>query len=445
MQELFPDDDDLVDLEIQAYLAIPLYEEGGCIIGHMGVMHTEPMDESETAVSVLKLLAARAGSELSRVHIEQRLRELNSELERRVEARTEQMRLIADSLPVFVAYVDNDQRYRFNNEAYEGFLGRPRSEILGQTVSEVFGPKTYAEIEPHVNRALAGETVTFHTPLTDHQGSEHILEATYVPHRSNNSEVLGFFALIRDVTDDKKTETAVRELRRNLAHVQRTQTVGELTAAIAHELYQPLASIRANAQAASHMLPDTSDLEGVREILSDIVADDERAANVIARIRKLLKNEEVQFRDIDVNELIRLVSELVRRDADTRGIDIELHLTNGLPKVLGDAVQLQQVILNLLLNSFEAMVDTKDPDRCLAMKSMTHEDGGVIIAVCDCGHGIGDRDASELFEPFRSTKPDGLGMGLAISKSIVESHGGRMEAFDNEGSGATFRMVLPIG
>jgi len=228
--------------------------------------------------------------------------------------------------------------------------------------------------------------------------------------------------------------------------VGRVSTMGELTASLAHELNQPLTAILSNAQAAQRLLESNAvNLEEVREILADIVEDDKRAGAVIHRLHGLLKKGSREFTELDVNEMVGEVARLVSGDADLRNVSLRLELAPRLPRVRGDRVQLQQVVLNLVLNGLEAMRESATGDRTLVLLTANESSAAVRVAVRDSGAGIDEADVDRIFQAFYTTKSAGLGMGLAIARSIVEALGGRLGTQNNAEGGATFSFTLPVG
>ena len=243
----------------------------------------------------------------------------------------------------------------------------------------------------------------------------------------------------------RKSEIEVQQLRSDLSHVTRVSTMGELTASLAHELNQPLTAILANAQAAQDILESKpASLDPIREILADIVEDDTRAGEVIHRLRGLLRKDPLEFAALDVNEMVAEVARLVSSDAVYRGVSVRLELGERLPPVRGDRVQLQQVILNLILNGLDAVRESITGDRALVLQTAGDGRAAVRVAVRDSGTGLVEADAEQIFEAFYTTKSAGLGMGLAISRSIVEAHGGRLTATNNQSGGATFSFTVPV-
>jgi C4-dicarboxylate-specific signal transduction histidine kinase len=244
----------------------------------------------------------------------------------------------------------------------------------------------------------------------------------------------------------KQGEIETQRLRQELTHIGRVSAMGELTASLAHELNQPLSAILSNAETAQGLLAaDVIDLGAMREILDDIVADDKRAAAVIHRLRILLKKGEPEFVPLDVNEIVGEVAWLVKRDVLIRNVSMSLELAPDLPSVLGDRVQLQQVVLNLVLNGLEALRPPPADARTLVIRTARDDAASVTVAVQDSGIGIDEADTDRIFQPLYTTKSDGLGMGLAIARTIVDAHGGRLVAANNEQGGATVHFTLPVG
>ena len=246
-----------------------------------------------------------------------------------------------------------------------------------------------------------------------------------------------------DVTGRKRAEEALRQAQADLAHVSRVTTMGELTASLAHEVNQPIAAAVTNADTCLRWLTrDQPDLEEARAAALRIVKDGTRAAEIISRIRLLFKKGTPQRELVDVNDIIREMIVLLRGEATRYSISIRTALATDLPVVMGDRVQLQQVMMNLIINSIEAMKSV-DGNREVAIQSQQEKDGHILVSVSDTGVGLPSQESTQIFNAFFTTKPDGTGMGLSISRSIVESHGGRLWAAGNNPRGAYFHFTLP--
>jgi PAS domain S-box-containing protein len=255
---------------------------------------------------------------------------------------------------------------------------------------------------------------------------------------------LAFVGAVMDVTAAKRAEEAVHEAQAELAHVTRMTTLGELTASIAHEVNQPLTGIVINGAACLRWLgQEMPALDEARSSVEDMISDARRASEVIHRIRALSKKTEPEKAPLDINDVIHDVVRLVQREALAHGASLRLELAPTLPSVLGDRVQLQQVIINLVINGIQAMASVTDRPRKLLIRSQQHEAGHVLVAVADSGIGIEAKNVNKLFTAFFTTKPSGMGMGLSICRSIIEAHGGQVLAANNPGPGATFQFTLP--
>src|SRR6266478_4939252 len=242
----------------------------------------------------------------------------------------------------------------------------------------------------------------------------------------------------------KQAEDALHRAQAELAHVTRVATLGELTASIAHEINQPLAAVVNNATACVHWLA-AHNLEEARQSAEFVIADSHRAGEIIGRIRALVKKAPSRKDRVDVNETILEVIALARSEVQSNGVSLRTRLGDELPLVLGDRIQLQQVILNLMINAIEAMNEVSDAPRELLISSVKHDSQSVLVSVRDSGPGLNPESLDRLFHAFYTTKPHGMGMGLAISRSIVEAHGGRLWAAANVPHGAVFQFTLPIG
>jgi signal transduction histidine kinase len=274
--------------------------------------------------------------------------------------------------------------------------------------------------------------------------------STVAAERARSDELIQQLHLLGEVFANalsrKQGELEAQRLRQDLTHIGRVSALGEFAASLAHELNQPLTAILSNTQAALRLLAaDAVDLEEVREILKDIETDDKRAADLINRLRALIKKGDPEFVLLDLNEIVGEVAWLARSDAILRNVSLSLEFAADLPKVRGDRVQLQQVVLNLVLNGLDAMPESCPGDRTLVIRTTRDSATAVTVAVQDSGIGIDDKEMDRMFDPLYTTKAGGLGMGLAIARTIVDAHGGQLGAANNVHGGATFQFTLPAG
>ena len=274
-------------------------------------------------------------------------------------------------------------------------------------------------------------------------GSVKYLHVVAHPLRAEAGE-RAFVGAVMDVTAAKRAEEAVQEAQAALAHVTRMATLGELTAWITHEVNQPLTGIVTNGAACLRWLDKAPPaLDEARRSVEDMISDARRASEVIHRFRALSKKTDAEKVPLDINDVIREGSRLVQREVITHGASLRLELAPELPSILGDRVQLQQVIINLVINAIQAMASITDRPRTLLIRSQTSEDGRVLVAVRDSGTGIEAKSVNKLFKAFFTTKPSGMGMGLSICRTIIEAHSGQVSAANNSGPGATFQLILP--
>jgi PAS domain S-box-containing protein len=330
-----------------------------------------------------------------------------------------------------------------NRQACES-LGFTRDELIGMTVGKL---DTDAECLDRIRRRFAmGENpITFESRHRRKDGSEFPVEVRARIFRTEDGRQFSI-ALARDITDRKEAERALQEAQAVLTHATRVTTLGEVTASFAHELNQPLAAIVNNANACCAFLVDGCKDDEVREALADIVADAERASAIVERVRALAKRSATEHAELRVDDLVNDVVRLAAAEAAARRVAIRTDVPADLPVVLGDRVQLQQVLLNLVVNAMDAMAGVGEEERRLDIRG--HPDAeddraGVTIRVEDRGMGLQSGAADRLFEPFYTTKTQGMGLGLAISRSIVQAHGGRLWAEPNQRKGAVFAFRLP--
>lgn len=364
--------------------------------------------------------------------------------DREREESEKKLNLIANSLPVLIGYVDSNHRYRFMNDTHRVWFGADPEAALGSAMSEVVGERFYQAVLPQVTQALSGKKVHFNQ--TVELGGDRILtmESVYIPDIDDSGTVHGFYLLIMDVSELKRTLQESKRLHDELLHADRVTAMGELAGALAHEINQPLSAIMSNAQAARRYLAASSpDLEEVKEILPDIAEEADRAGKIIYRLKAFLKKNETIFEPIDLNRLIEEVVGFLNSDAVIRNIRVCTEFDRRIPQVMGDRIQLQQVVLNVISNAFDA-IQNQGRQSCSIRIRTRRTGGGVLTSISDNGSGISEGEIENVFHPYFTTKPHGLGMGLSISRHIVSRHNGRIWAENNAGAGATFFFALPV-
>jgi C4-dicarboxylate-specific signal transduction histidine kinase len=249
----------------------------------------------------------------------------------------------------------------------------------------------------------------------------------------------------RDITERRRAEDQLRTAQEELARVTRLTTLGEFAASIAHEVNQPLAAVITNANAGLRWLAAGSpNVDEAREALSRIIRDGNRASDVIARIRTLTRKTTAENVPLDINEAIEDVIGIAQGEMRGNGVTLRMELRLDLPSVLGDRVQLQQVVLNLIMNGIEAMSSVEDGPRELVIATQIDGAEALHVSIRDSGVGLEPENARRIFDAFYTTKRQGMGMGLSISRSIIEAHGGRLWAAPNDGPGATLHFILPV-
>jgi two-component system, LuxR family, sensor kinase FixL len=329
------------------------------------------------------------------------------------------------------------------NRGAERLYGFSREEAIGRHSHELLQtehPMPSPLFEATLERK--GEW-TGELTHTTREGRKVIIESRHVLMREADGRRL-VLETNRDITERKHAEEALRKAQAELAHVTRVTTLGELTASIAHEINQPLAAVVTNGNACLRWLAgQVPNLEEARQALGRIIKDGNRASQVIGRIRALVKKTAPRKDWFNINEVILEVIALARSEVRRNHVSLRSQLSEHLPLVVGDRIQLQQVILNLITNGIEAMRGVSEGSRDLLISSGRFESNGVLVLVRDSGIGLDSVNLDHLFDSFYTTKPDGMGMGLAISRSIIEAHGGRLWATPNAPQGAVFQFTLP--
>jgi len=331
------------------------------------------------------------------------------------------------------------------NAGAEKIYGYSANDIVGQHVSILAPPELKGELQGIVERLSRGESVDhLETQRVSKEGMRIDVSLTISPIRNERGIIIGASTIARDITARKKAEVEELQHRTELAHLSRVTMLGELSGSLAHELNQPLTAILSNAQAAQRFLAhDDVDLNEVRDILNDIVNQDKRAGEVIHRLRLLLKKSTVEHQLLDLNDVVSEVLKLVRNDLLNQKVTGQMELAPELPAIVGDRVQLQQVVLNLVMNGCDAIATGPTGDRKLIIRTGLNNGEGICVSVADQGVGLAPDNLEKVFEPFYSTKPHGMGLGLSVCRTIITAHGGKLWAANNADRGATFYFTIP--
>jgi two-component system, LuxR family, sensor kinase FixL len=360
----------------------------------------------------------------------------------------EKFHLAVEALPGGMVLVNDQGRIVLINSTVEKLFGYRREELIGQAAKMLMPERFHGGRPGHLAGFFAasqardvGASRELYARRKD--GTEFPVDISLIPIQSTEGSLI--LAAIADITTRKQAEVETQRQRSELTHVARVSTVGALASSLAHELNQPLSAILSNAQAASRFLAaPTPDLAEVRGALEDIARDTKRAGEVIRQVRALVRRGEPNLTPLDLNRVISDVVRLLHSDMLIRKMQIALELESALSQTGGDSVQLQQVILNLVLNAFDAMKDAPEGRRTVMLRTRRPDADTICVEVTDHGTGIDPKRLANLFEPFRSSKREGLGLGLAISHSIIQAHKGRLWAENNPDQGATFYFTLPV-
>jgi PAS domain S-box-containing protein len=342
--------------------------------------------------------------------------------------------------PEAIMLVDSRDRVQRINTEFSRIFGYSSAEILeGNSVNFIVPEHLRDEAIASRARLAQGESVSMETVRRRRDGSTVAVSEIAIP-VVIDGERISYYFIFRDISETKRAADELQRAQAELAHLSRVTTMGELMASIAHEVNQPIAAVVTNSNAASRWLSQQPpNLNETREALDNIVRDATRASDVIGRIRSLVRKSETSMGPLDINEIIRGILVVLEAEIRNRGVRLQMDL-GDVPNVTGDRIQLQQVTLNLVINAIEAM-DSVDRPRLLNVQSSADGDF-VLVQVRDSGAGIDADHIEAIFNPFFTTKREGLGMGLTISQSIVEAHAGRMWA-ESTNSGATLNLKLP--
>jgi PAS domain S-box-containing protein len=358
------------------------------------------------------------------------------------------LQTIIDAIPTLAWSAGPDGAVDFVNLRWRNYTGLTTDQARGSGWKAAIHPEDIGRLADQRRRAItAGKPFELEARLRRFDGQYRWFITRADPLLEEHDQILKWYGTNTDIDDRKRAEEALRRAQAELTHVTRITTMGELTASIAHEVNQPLTAVVNNANACISLLPEGApNLEEVRQALTEIIEDADRASAVIARIRQLAKNAPFERTRLDLRDVVTEVMALARQESVTRRVTLRTELPEELPPVSGDRVQLQQVLLNLVVNGMDAMNTVEEGQRVLVIGVRQEARAGMpsaLVRVQDAGIGFKAEEKERLFEAFYTTKPQGMGMGLAISRSIIEAHGGRLWAEANPGPGATFLFSLP--
>jgi PAS domain S-box-containing protein len=417
-----------------AVLSISATVRGG------GPFATGSPDENVLALQLFLMIVSLPLMFLAALIAERRAR---ASMLRESEAR---FRSMADTAPVLIWMADPDRRRTYLSRNWLDFTGRVPAQELGNGWGAGIHPDDRERcLATYADAFEAGREFTMEYRLRRHDGEYRWVLDKAVPRRAADGTLLGYIGCADDISERKRAEAEAAQFRERLAHVVRVHTAGEMSAALAHEITQPLGAIENYALAARRRMSEAApDLPHVAELLDKLVGQATRAGDVVTRMRGMVQRHELEPKEIDVERAVRDCVDMMRTDCEVRDIRIELEAADRLPKVVADEVHLQQVILNLLRNAMEA-VEASRPGavKRIAIEVGLDGKGAVSVKVTDSGPGIAESDLERVFESFYSTKPHGLGIGLAICRKLIEAHGGALWA-SHDPAGAVFQFTLPM-
>lgn len=377
------------------------------------------------------------------------IREINRYItERRVtEANLQQYEHIVSTSLDLLAFFNREYIYQAVNDSYLNYFGKSRGEVIGHHASEILGQEVFENsIKPNMDKCLSGQRINYKIWLNYPKNGRRYMDVFYAPYQDSDGSISGFTADVRDITEKMQTEEELKKQRENMAHLVRVQTLGEMAAGIAHEINQPLAAINSYAEASKrHLQSGESRTEKVMELTGKISDQARRAGSVVSHLRAMMQNKISNPVALDINNLLMDVAELAEIETKSNDCKLIFKCSHSLPNVVCDAIQIQQVVLNLINNAIESMTDIAvDVEKNITVETRAKDNNYVEICVTDNGSGINVQDVDNIYEAFYTTKDSGLGMGLSICKSIIENHGGELGYSQNEAGGSRFYFSLPV-
>ncbi len=367
------------------------------------------------------------------------LRELNETLEQRIKEETQERMQIWNVCQDLLVITDLEGKFLKVNPAWTATLGWNESELIGKSSQWMIHPDDRKQALAETERLATGQILhRFGVRFREKSGSYRWLSWRAVPHQGR------IYAMARDETEQKHAEDGLREAQRELERVSRQTTLGIMTASIAHEINQPLSSIVTHGNAGLRWLArENPNLDEAQKSLQRIVGDGMRAADIITSIRGMFRKDSHEKLELNINYLVREVLTLIHGDLERRHIILRSELHDALPKITGERVPLQQVLLNLIMNAIDAMSAVTQRERQITIRTGLNERTSVKITVEDTGSGIEPADLDRIFEPFFTTKSQGMGLGLSICRSTIEAHGGKLWALQRSPFGTAFYLTLP--
>ena len=420
---------------------------------------TEQLEQANQSLS--KEISQRQRAEAA-------LREANAELERRVTERTadlqeevlrrrsteatlraseERWRSLFEASAVGIAVMDEHNLFASANEAFQRMIGYTAEELKSLGPLDITHEDDRETAQELIEQAQSGKRYDYQLEKRYRCKDGRLIWVRVSTARALDPDIPlpGIPAIIEDITERKRAESDLHNAREALSRATRLTMMGELSASIAHEINQPLAAIVINGNNCKRFLAfSPPDLGEIKDGLDAIVRDGKRASEVLSRIRAMLKNAAPARGQVDVNQIITEVMALARHELQQNRVSVQADLHRHLPTILADRVQLQQVVLNLVLNGIDAMREVTDRPRILTLRSQLDDKGNIVVSVADSGVGLDPTNHERIFETFFTTKATGMGMGLAISRSIIEAHYGRLWAEAGNTGGATFTFALPL-
>jgi len=436
---------------LRAAWSKPLLSRGDRVLGTFALYYGEPRtpdvgdlrlieDASHIALTAIEVEQSRKALERAVVDLTERRR-----VEQALRERERESLMILDAIPGLVAILKPNGEVDAVNHELTAFCGQPLEAMKGWGTNGIVHPEDLPHMAPIFTQAIAsGEPYDFETRVRRFDGVYRWLQVRGLPHRDTNGQIIRWYVLLSDVDDRKRAEDAIDKARSEFARVARVVTLSALTASIAHEVNQPLSGIITNAGTCLRMLDASPpNIDGARETAKRTIRDGNRASDVITRLRAMFIRREFTLEAMDLNEATREVVALSLNDLQRHRVALQLELTEPLPLVMGDRVQLQQVVLNLLRNASEAMLDVDNRPRQLVVSTVPDGATDIRVTIRDVGVGLDRQGLDKLFDAFYTTKQGGMGIGLSVSRSIIERHRGRMWAEPNDGPGATFAFTIP--